>query len=252
MKTENKHMDVNTLFDSEWYLYFYQNMLKPEKTEKEVEFLCNILQAKPGDKLLDIPCGHGRHAVGLAQKGLKVTGYDLCEGFLKVAEKSAAKANTSLDLVHGDMRELDFNSRFDFAIQLFTAFGYFDDDTNLDVLKRIRRALKPGGRFCIDFINRDIFLKHFLPSIVHKIGDDLMIDRSKFDIITGRNTTERIMIKDGERRETTFSIRFVNYNEMERMLQEAGFRILNQFGGWDENKPVDSNAFRIVIVAEAV
>src|SRR6185312_15567104 len=61
----------------------------------------------------------------------------------------------SVNFVHADMREMAFEKQFDGAYSMLTSFGYFDEETNLRVAERIGRALKPGGRFLLDILNRD-------------------------------------------------------------------------------------------------
>jgi len=150
--------DFEAVFEVEDYLYFYGDLLTPEFSKKQVDFLVRELNLKPPLKVLDLACGFGRHANLLAKMGFEVTGVDLMDGFLEIARKEAKKLGVTVNYLRMDMREINFKNEFDLVILLFTSFGYFDDDGNLKVLKNVRDALKGGGHFCFDIPNRDVLL----------------------------------------------------------------------------------------------
>jgi SAM-dependent methyltransferase len=102
-----------------------------------------LLALQAGAKILDMPCGHGRHAVELVKRGYNVTGVDLNRFFLQKAKEAAAKEGVALDLKKGDMRKRSFDAEFDVALNLFTAIGYFEDDVHdQKVLENFSRSLK--------------------------------------------------------------------------------------------------------------
>ena len=129
--------------------------MTPEQTMREVAFIEASLEATPGAEILDVGCGYGRHAIELVQKGLIVTGLDLSLPLLIKAADDAQRRSVSVNFVHADMRELPFDRKFDGAYCMLTSFGYFDEDANLKVAEGVARALKPGGRFLLDIVNRD-------------------------------------------------------------------------------------------------
>ena len=128
--------DFEGVFDED-YLYFYEEMLTPERTAAEVEQIVELLG--PRDDVLDCPCGHGRIANALAERGYGVTGIDQSELFLERARADAQARGVDVEYVHGDMRELPWRERFDALVNWFTSFGYFDDDTNRAVLAQFTR-----------------------------------------------------------------------------------------------------------------
>jgi len=123
------------------------------------------------------------------------------------------------------------------------------DEENFKVLEHVAKALKPGGLFCFDTINRDIFLKHFLPYIVVEKGNDLMIDRNTFHSTTGRLYNKRIIITGGKRKDKQFFIRLYNPTEIRDLLSKAGFGICKIYGDWD-GKPFTSYSRRMSIIAK--
>jgi SAM-dependent methyltransferase len=236
------------VFNPDDYLYFYTHTLSDEITSLQIDFLTNQLALKSPMTILDLACGHGRHANRLAQLGYKVTGVDITPGFLKLAIGEARKLGVNVDYFKGDMRHLTYNNEFDRVILMFTAFGYFSDEENFQVLKNVARALKAGGLFCFDTHNRDNFLKGFLPFIVVEKGKDLLIDRNSFDTTTGRLINKRIIIRNGRRKDTPFFVRFYNYSEISGLLKKAGLPVKAVYGDWHGN-PFNSDSRRMIIVA---
>jgi len=155
--------DFDGVFNPEDYMYFYGKVLTEERTEKEIRFLIEELGLEKPMSILDVACGFGRHSIKLAEKGHYVTGIDRMDGFLCTARKRAEFQGLKINVIQKDMREVVFNEEFDRALLLFTGFGYFSDDQNLEVLKNISKSLVPGGLFCFDTFNRDAFLKDFSP-----------------------------------------------------------------------------------------
>lgn len=97
----------------------------------------------------------------MAKRGFTVVGRDYSELLIEKAKGEARKAGVSVEFARGDMRQLPFKEEFDVVLMLFTAFGYFDDETNQKVLREINKALKPEGRFLIDAISGEAVMKRF-------------------------------------------------------------------------------------------
>ena len=240
--------DYDAVFDVDDYLYFYGDMLTDERTEAEVTALVQILELTVPMTILDLACGFGRHANRLAALGHQVTGIDLMPGFLEIARRNAAEKGVQVIYQQGDMRQLSFIEMFDRVMMLFTAFGYFDDEDNLLVLKNVARALKPGGSLVFDIPNRDVILNGFLPYIVTEKDQNLMIDRNTFDSATGRLYNRRIIIRDDVRKDKPFFVRIYNPTEISDVLDRAGLGVYKMYGGWD-GQQISTDSRRMVVVA---
>lgn len=195
-------------------------------TQKEVDFMEAALGVKPGGMILDLACGNGRHAVELSCRGFQVVGLDLSLAMLSRAAELAQKVNQKINFIHGDMREMAFESTFDGAICQGTSFGYFDDETNIKVIDGLRRALKTRGMLIIETANRD-FLISRQPNMVWFEGDGCVcMEESSFNYITSRLAVKRsLLFDDGRQIEHEFSIRVYSLHELGKILHTAGFRV---------------------------
>ena len=163
-------------------------MLTRERTDAEVTFLEKTLALQKGVKILDCPCGHGRHSIELARRGYDVTGQDLNGFFLEEAQRSAKQTDVPVRWIEGDMGEIPFDNEFDVALNLFTSFGYLEDDhQNQKFLNAVSKALKSGGTFVVDVINRDRVVRNYRSKHWLKLSDSsVVLHESEYDRIEGR------------------------------------------------------------------
>jgi len=247
---EDKNMnesDYKDVFDPQDYMYFFGKVLTEERTKSEIQFLVEELGLTKSMSILDLGCGFGRHSIKLAKLGHHVTGIDRMDGFINAGKKRADYEGVRINFIKKDMRHVEFNEEFERALLLFTAFGYFSDDENLEVLKNISKALVPGGLFCFDIFNRDAFLKDFMPYYVQEVRQDLLIDRNTFNPKTGRLIDDRIIIRKGIRKDVSFSIRLYDYNEIEKLVEHGGMKIHEIYGDWDKSPfTMDSKEMKII------
>jgi SAM-dependent methyltransferase len=116
----------------------------------ETRFIWKAMGLKKGSRVLDVPCGTGRHAIRLARRGASVLGVDITPAYLREARRAAGRSSTAR-FMRADMRRIPFQGEFDAAINLWTSFGYFDKPSDdVKTLRAVARALKPGGLFLID------------------------------------------------------------------------------------------------------
>jgi len=240
------------LKDPQFYLDSLQDALHAERTAKEVDGLVKALGLKPQSRILDLACGHGRHAIELARRGYTlVTGLDLTPAYLEMAVREAERAGVAVEWVQGDMRTLAFNCEFDAVYSMFTALFYFDDETNQGVLESISRALRPGGRFLVDTNNPIGVLRRFLPRQWDRLpGGGWRLKESNYNLRLGREeNTWTIVYPDGREEMRRVRVRWYTAPELERMLTAAGLRLTDLHGDMSLS-PYAMDAMRLVAVAE--
>jgi ubiquinone/menaquinone biosynthesis C-methylase UbiE len=238
-------------FFGEDYLRIYCHRLTPERTAQEVEGIVSLLALPPGSRILDLCCGHGRHAIPLAQRGYQVTGQDLSEFFLQCAREEAGAQGVEVEWVHRDMRQIPFDNEFDAVMNIFTAFGYFETEAeDQKVLHQVRKALKPGGRFLIEIVHRESVLRRFTPHGIDRLDSGLLVlEERHFDLLTSRITVSVTLLEpDGRRTQYQHSERVYSLTEMARMLATAGLEIQACYGGLD-GRPLALDTHRLVVVS---
>jgi SAM-dependent methyltransferase len=238
--------DAQGLFDED-YLYFYADALGDERSDAETELLWRLLELEPGMEVLDLACGHGRITNRLAARGCRVTGLDATPLFLDLARRDAADRGVDVDFVEGDMRALPWTGRFDRVVNWFTAFGYFDDAGNRQVLTEVARALRPGGRFALEVQHRDWMVGALQPAFVFERDGDLLIDRNRFDPLTGRIVSERTIVRGGRVRRVPYFVRLFGFTELRDWLLEAGFATVDGYG--QDGAPLSPASRRLLLVA---
>ena len=243
--------------DPRWYEDFFDERYlavapdDPDRTAREVDFVVEQLGLEQGAEVLDLACGHGRHSVELARRGLRVTGLDTSEPSLARARVAAAEACVEVEWVHADMREVDERDRYDAVVNLFTAFGYFEEEADdARVLANVARALKPGGAFLIDFINQAALLGGFRPQSWQELEDGtLFLQERDYDLRRGRTVAHWLLIRpDGSRAELRHSLRVYAYHELARMLVGAGLEVDGVWCGFD-GAELTRDTWRLIVRA---
>jgi SAM-dependent methyltransferase len=220
--------------------------------EREVRFIEDALGCDKGATILDLGCGPGEQAVALAGRGYEVIGIDLSLAMLARAADEAADKNQRINFLQGDMRDLTFDDAFDGIYCWGTTFGYFDDVKNAEVIQKIHKALRRGGRFLLDVVNRD-YIAARMPSMVWFEGDGCVcMDEAQLNGITSRLIVKRtMMMEDGRQREIEYSIRLYSLHELGKVLHDNGFRVAEASG--DSSTPgkyFGSESPRLLILAE--
>lgn len=227
------------------------------RTKAELEGIIKLCKLKSGGKVMDLPCGYGRHTISLARKGYSVTGVDINDKFLKTASSVAKGLGlTNVKFIKKDMRHMEFKNLFNAAINMFYSFGFFEsEDDNLLSLKNFYRALKPGGKFLLHthitlpkIINGD-YLKHELRIL--KTGNKLELFRD-YNPVTKREVGQwYILNQDGSKKiSSPYSMRIYDTNEFDNMCKKAGFKKIDFYGDWNGTKYNDKSQLLIMVATK--
>lgn len=223
-----------------------------QRTTAEVGGVITILGLKGGERILDIPCGYGRHSVGLAERGLSVVGSDLNAAFLDVAETRARRAGVHVPFVKENMLEIHYDCEYDAVINMFYSFGFFESDShNLAVLERFYRALKPGGAF---LMHTDVNMPRVLDgTYVNDETRHLSSGRRLRIIDTYDPHTKRMdgawILIDANETIKRYSVRVYSREEFVGMCQVVGFRSVTSYGNW-EGAAYSERSEDMIVVAQ--
>ncbi|HKZ05452.1 MAG TPA: class I SAM-dependent methyltransferase [Methylomirabilota bacterium] len=218
-------------FFDETYLATDRPALTPRRTRAEVDFAEHVLELRPGARVLDVPCGFGRHAAELARRGYSAVGVDLSPLMLRVARRDH-REGPRLRFVRQDMRRLAYRGEFDAVVCLFTSFGYFGERENVATLRRMARALRPGGRLLMDHRNPAYDVTLPIHSWRRARGGRYVLWTLEIDRRTNVHEATWLILRRGSRRvlRKRFRLRLWTPAQWRRHLREAGLRLLRAYG----------------------
>lgn len=217
-----------------------------EGTPAEVDALLKLLGLAPPARILDMPCGFGRHSVELARRGFAVTGIDLHEPYLAEARAEAPE----VEWIRADMREFRRPETYDAVLNLFTSFGYFDDpEDDRRVARNALESLRPEGAFVIDTMSKEVLAAKYQERVWHELDDgSRLLTRQTIEDGWRAVRNEWTLYRGDERREAWFWNRLYAGTELERLLLDAGFADV-KLHGWFDGRPYGPGAPRLVAVA---
>lgn len=238
--------ETNNWFASWFNTPYYYTLYKDRDYHEAQMFMDNLtayLNLPEDAKILDLACGKGRHSVYLNKLGYDVTGADLSP--LSIAEASKYSNDTLRFMVH-DMRE-PFPTQYDAVFNLFTSFGYFEDDAdNIKTLKAICKSLTEYGFGVIDFMNVNHVIKNLVPSEVKTVdGIDFHIKRYVKD---GYIFKDIIFEDKGQSHHYTERVLALTLEDFERMMEEAGIYLLDVFGDYKLRKFYKEESERLIMI----
>lgn len=243
----------------DWYDGFFEGdwidhvalHIPQERTQTEVEFIVEKLELGESARILDLACGHGRVSLELARRGHRVTGLDLSPRSLAVARDAAEREALDVEWIEADMREIPSDREFDAVVNLFTAYGYFDDEAeNERVLQAVARVLAPGGRFLIDTINLLSLAGRYAETLWRETGGEVLwLAEHSFDFLRGRNQARWVFVlPDGTRSELVHSVRTYTPHELAEALTRAGLEVEAGWGDF-EGGDLSFQGRRLILLA---
>ena len=234
---------VGEWFGSPYYHILYKNR---DSTEARLflDKLIDYLNIQKEDRILDLACGKGRHAIYLNQKGLNVTGFDICQENIRDAQDNE---NARLNFHVHDMQFVFRKNYFNYIFNFFTSFGYFDTKAeNESVVKAASDGLIDGGKLLIDFLNPYTVIHNLSPEeikevngirfhIIKQIDDGMIIKDIKFTD-EGRNYHFFEKVK---------AIRRVEFLEY---FENTGLEVIDIFGDYELNPYVADKSERMIFL----
>ena len=215
----------DNFFDGPWNK-LHTSFRRPIDTEREVDAVIAILNLPVGSSIADVPCGPGDHTIELARRGFHSTGIDRSGSLLEHARARATSRGVEpsfIEFIHGDMRSIRFDQRFDAVICMWGSFGYFDSPGDHEQIHTFRHLLKPGGLVLIDLLPLEGILMHFEPRSSHRVGPMLVVQDRSYDVRTQHIDSVWTFHEDGDRTVRRTSMRLYSVREVVELLEAVGF-----------------------------
>lgn len=244
--SEIKHTEwFECWFDSPYYHVLYKNRDFSE-AELFIDNLIQLLNPEKTNRFLDVGCGKGRHAIYLNKKGFDVTGIDLSKKSIACAKLSE---NETLHFYTHDMRKLFRTNYFDVAVNLFTSFGYFENERdNYAVINSVSKALKPNGIFVLDFMNSKKLINQL------NCKETKTIEGIEFNISkTFENNfiVKKIDFKDkGKDYHFEERVKALTLNDFEKYFEANKLKIVHLRGNYKLEEFGEERSERLIIVAK--
>jgi SAM-dependent methyltransferase len=233
------------------YLEEYEPLFALTRDREEVARLMEVLGLPSGARILDVPCGQGRHAHLLAEAGFDVDGLDYSSDLLAYARKRGTGAR--LRYTRGDMRKLParWTGRFDAVVNLFTSFGFFAEPRDdARAIAEFARVLKPGGVLVWHGGNRDGVMARFLARDWWRTSRGTLVAQERsFDPLSGFLTVQTVWSgRRGAAGEREHRIRLYTPTALAELCAEAGLIVEQDFDGW-RDRPLTRRSSEMLLVA---
>ena len=238
--------------DDSFWDDFYPAMYHKGRWEAAIDEatqVAGLLGLSRGDRILDICCGPGRHALNFARMGFQVVGIDRTETYVEIGRRRATEEGLEVEFIQDDVRVFRGDWRYDASVSMYTSFGYFENpDEDRRYLESVCRALKPGGRLAIDLSGKEVLARVFRDRNWTELEDDtVFLEEREIEGDWERIHNRWVLIREGTRIERRFSIRIYSGSELKSLMLESGFETVDLYGTLD-GKPYDLAARRLVAV----
>ncbi|GAB2975196.1 SAM-dependent methyltransferase [Saccharothrix stipae] len=224
---------------STWYVDFFTELpnefwrraVAPEATVEEIDFVEERLGLAPRSRILDVPCGSGRHSVELARRGHRVTGVDLSAEAIGHARRAAA--GLDVELVHADMREIPQDNAFDAVVCLGNSFGYLEPDGLRGFAAALGGAVRAGGGLVVDFSSaaESILPGYRAEPRTMRTGDITVLATSEYDLAGSRMFSRYRFTRGDEELDVTAIHHVYTVAQIVDLLSGNGFTDVELFGG---------------------
>ncbi|SRX55790.1 bifunctional 2-polyprenyl-6-hydroxyphenol methylase/3-demethylubiquinol 3-O-methyltransferase UbiG [Aequorivita sp. CIP111184] len=230
-----------------WFNTPYYHLLYKDRGHREAALfmntLTNFLNLQKNDTILDLACGRGRHSKYLYKQGFNVTGVDLSEESIKDAKQYEQPK------LHFEVHDmcLPYPQQFDAVFNLFTSFGYFENEIdNLRTIKSIKTELKTTGFGVIDFLNVELAIKKLVPSEKKRVGD-IVFHIEKY--VEDDYIVKNIRFNDkGKDYFYTERVKALTLEDFKVYFNEANVELKNVFGNYQLDNFDRNTSERLILI----
>ncbi len=242
---------------AEWWQTFFEGValdmwraaVRPEQNSADADRIESLLELPQGARMLDAPCGFGRVALELAQRGYRVSGVDIAAPYVAEAQTRARELGVQAEFQVGDVRRLPWENAFDGVFCTGNSFAYFDDAGNQSFLRSAAQALSPGGKLLLECpMVAESILSRVQMNAWYQIGEIYTLAKRDYDPLTGRLQVEYTFIVDGKFDRRTASYRIYTCRQIIEMVQAAGLEVVGTWGAKDRT-PFTLSSGELLLVA---
>lgn len=231
------------------YRRLFLETVDPARTRQQVQCLLVLCPLLPGSTILDVGCGIGRHSLVFAALGFRVTGVDFNSRYVAVCQDRAVTLGVDAKFVTADSRTMRLSVSADLTVSLWSSFGYYGEEGDLQTLQNMAAHTRRGGHVVVDVENRDYITKHFVSEEWHEEGQAMVAERRRFDVANGTVVTRRVVLIGPMRHEYRRVLRMYTETELRALLERAGLRPERWYGDYDGSRfGLDSR--RMIVIAE--
>jgi len=219
--------NINDTYFDGYYKEIWRTIIPDELTVKEVDFMLPYFGLQPGQKVLDLMCGYGRHAIALARKGIHVTAVDNLGDYISEILDVAQREDLPLKAEKSNIIHYQPGDQFDLAICMGNSLNFFNAPDTVKLLSQTARHIKPGGHLLINSWSlAEIVFKNFREKSWSQVGELKFLTDSRVMFQPTRLETESIIIAPGGHTETKTAVDYIySVNEMDSMLQQSGLQL---------------------------
>lgn len=219
--------NINDSYFDGYYKEIWKTIIPDELTVKEVNFMLPYFNLQPGSKVLDLMCGYGRHAIGLARKGVKVTAVDNLGAYIDEINATVAGENLPVTTIQQNILDFRTDEQYDLAICMGNSLNFFNATDVMKIFSIVASCLKPGGQLLINSWSlAEIVFRTFKESGSSTIGDMQFTVQSTISFQPTRmEIVSTIVTADGKTEEKKAVDYIFSINEIEAMLQAAGLSL---------------------------
>ena len=235
-------------FNSKEYLDVYQHR-NEDDAKLLFELIIKHIEIPIKGKVLDLACGPGRHSILFARKGFDVTGIDLSDNLLRVAESSARKEKLDIHFIKSDIRNVKLTEKFDLVVNLFTSFGFFEkDEDNFSIFRTASDLLKPRGYFVFDFLNSTFLENNLIQESREDKQHEKIVQKRR---IEGNRVIKDIIIQNNGKVKSFYeSVKLYRFGELQEAIHENGLAIKKTFGDFTGSDFIEATSPRMIIIAQ--
>jgi SAM-dependent methyltransferase len=245
--------NINNTFFEGSYKEVWRKLIPQGLTEAEVDFIQEACGLQPADRVLDIMCGYGRHALELGRRGVQVTAVDNLEAYINEINEQAQQVALPVEGVLSDVVGVALEGTYDAVICMGNSFSFFNEADALALLKKLSAHLKPGARLIINsWMIGEIAIRHFKEKDWYYVGDYKCVIDSRYLFNPSRIESEQLIIHPSGEIEVTRGVDYIlTLPELDTLFNKADFA-LQQVYSTPRKRPFQLGDGRAYIVAGRV